>query len=466
MPAPRVPRFDEHSEPTTVRVTRFIDVLLWILSTPGILTLIALVADVIVAIAITRPIRHGRGIWFALALIAVYWVIRNLIALPLQKWVGPSEWYATLAEGKLRFKRLKGIRNQTFKFLLRCDKCVDLIFKEEAEEEVINKIGARDLAVTEKVYFNLYRDADYPPSEWPEAWEQIKNAEFAGVKFGETIRSGRRIIFQLKGTVISGLASPFLLIYAAGTFWLSADVAGGRNPLRLAQFALLLGFVMALIIFINFTAMLRVIGIVSDDDSFKVQTRHDSLDINVKARARQLEQAKALAKESELTPEIAAHSGEVYYPAVIIRSGYIESIRNAFTRGFFVDGILVAVALELLILIQWPFALASSHWSSSQVDTWTMKMLVATASMPLAFLVALMLGFTVLARFQQFIGVLVSGLIMAAIPPLITYIVRGSPGTAVVVTSLITGAIGAVSTAIAEAIKERPSSNARAAEGV
>lgn len=466
MSVPRIPNFNEPETPATLRATGFVNVLISVLSTLPGLFLVTIIAEILIATVVSRPLRDGHAIWLGIVFIVIFFLAWELRVIVIG-WALFSKWYDLLSVGKPRFPIPKSIRNQVFNFGLRCVDCVDLRFDPEAEDS-IRRIGAKQLDVTEEIYSRIYRDTDFPPSTWPDAWQQIKEAQIKGAKspgasFGEAISSGRLGIFLDVYNQVFTLVSPFFIIYAAGIFWFSANVAGGGSPLPLAQFALAVGFVTALIIFINLTARLRILTFLPDEESSELPSLREvmlssSAEINEKRQImRWLTQSKAA---SELTSEARRVAGK-YYPAVSIESGYIDAIRNRFSRAFFTVGMFSAIGLALLILIQWPLSLAFSHWPSSQVDSWTVRMLTATASMPLAFLAAFTLGLMVLVRFRRFVGILVAGILTAAIPPLITYILQGSVGNTVLLSSLITAAISALGAAIAEVIKARAEVKAR-----
>jgi hypothetical protein len=57
---------------------------------------------------------------------------------------------------------------------------------------------------------------------------------------------------------------------------------------------------------------------------------------------------------------------------------------------------------------------------------------------------------------KKFAGILVTGVLLAVVPPLLTYAWRGSAGNVVLISSIATAVVGTLPAAIAELIKQRP----------
>jgi hypothetical protein len=457
---PRLPDFNARSAPTAVKLARLFIGLLWLLVVaPFSLSVIGAAADILVAIAASRPIRDGRGFWPELVIVALFLGGIFLIELPLVRLL-QSQWFMTLHTGKPRFWPLKGgPGKQLFEFLLRCSGSVDLQFEAEIEA-LIRRIAARDVKPVKQMYRHLYEQAGLEQTKWHGTWKQIQRTECAGMQYGEAIRNGRWNMFWLKYVSILKLVLPLSFIYTTGTFWFLADVANGKNPLRLVQFALVAGIVISLIIFISYTVLLQTFRFSGQEEyqemlkGLGVDEAHLSLDAETLATIRQIDEPMP---DPELQREVDSLAGKDFYPIIVIKPGYIEAIRNEFARDFLVFGSLRVAVFVSVLLAQWPIALALSHWPGAQLDTWTVKMLVGTAVIPIALVAALGLGFIILSRFRRFAGVLATGLLLAAVPPLIAYMLRGSVGTVVFVSSIVTAAIGALPAAIAELIKQKPS---------
>jgi hypothetical protein len=384
---PGLPDFNAHSTPTAVKLTRFFIGLLWFLVVgPFSLSVIGLVADILVAVAASRPIRDGRGFWPELVIVALFLGGLALIELSLAR-LPQSQWFRTLYEGKPRFWPLKGgPGRQLFEFLLRCSGSVDLQFEAEVEA-LIRRIAARDVKPVKQIYRHLYEQAGLSQTKWHSAWKRIQRTECAGVQYGEAIRNGRWNMFWLKYVSVLKLVLPLSFIYTTGTFWLLADVANGKNPLRLVQFALVAGIVISLIIFISYTVLLRTFRFFGQEEyqemlkGLGVDEAYLSPDAEPPDTIRQIDEPMP---DPELQREVDSFAGKDIYPIIVIKSGYIEAIRNEFARDFLVYGILRVVVLISILLAQWPIALALSHWPSTQLDAWTVKMLVGTAVTPIA----------------------------------------------------------------------------------
>jgi hypothetical protein len=83
-------------------------------------------------------------------------------------------------------------------------------------------------------------------------------------------------------------------------------------------------------------------------------------------------------------------------------------------------------------------------------------MLAGVPLIPLALMGSLTLGFYVISRFKKLWSLLVTAVILAMIPLLITYTFKGSPDKAALLSAVITAVIGALSEAVAQLIKEKP----------
>jgi hypothetical protein len=362
-------------------------------------------------------------------------------------------WFQSILNGQQRFAPLKGPGRRTFEFILRCYATVELRLEPEVEE-VLRKMGDYDLKVTEKFYRAQYGKTDYEPGNWPEVWAGIRRAEFAGVDYEDAIRTNRWSLFFLRVFSVQRLVVPLSVLYIAGSFWLLDSAAQGKSPLHLAQFALLGGLVIASIIFINFTESLRIGWLLNKDETGQLKEELlSSSSEEERAAWRELEDAE---RDTELEAELEIHGGREFYPVISMKPGYITGIRNEFVHDFLILGCFNALILALLLLIQWPIARALSPWTSTQTDAWTIKMLLGTALIPMVLIASLSLGFMVLARLRKFAGILATGLLLAVVPPVLTYAIHGSVGNVVLISSVVTAAIGVLPSAIAELVKQKP----------
>jgi hypothetical protein len=407
---------------------------------------------VFVAIAVSTPIRSARGFWLELLFVALFLAIREIIALPFYRIV-KMQWFQALSAGKPRFGPLKGPGTQTFRFILRCFASVELGLEPEIEA-LVRKVGDHEIKKVEALYRRAYERGGYEPSGWPNTWERIQHTKFAGAEYGDAIRTNRWSLFFFIYYGVQQLVIPLSLLYTAGAFWFLDKVARGKSPLHLVQFALAAGFVIAFVIFINYTVSLRAGELPGKEQTGAL--RDDllaSADDETRAAAKEVEDS---TQDPELDSELESYAGKKFYPVISMKPGYIQGIRNAFGRDFLISGCFVVLSLELLLLIQWPIAHVLSHWTGPQVEAWTIKMLVGTALIPIALIVALSLGFMVLSRFRKAAGVLTTGLLLAVVPPVITYAFHGSVGNVVLISSVVTAAIGVLPSAIAELIKQKP----------
>ena len=451
--APKLPDFNARTAPMGAKLAvAFTKALGLVVVTPLGQLVLALATSIFVAIALSKPTRIGRDFWLEVLFIALFFAVRELVGWPFLK-IFKSKWFRSLYAGKSRFGPLGGPGKWVFRFVLCCFASVELRLEPEFEA-VFRRFGEHGLRQVEASYRRVYEQAGYEPSEWPGVWAEIQHAEFAGVEYGDAIRTDRWGAFYIKYYGVQKLVYPLSTLYTAGTFWLLDKVAQGASPLHLTQFVLVGGFVISFVIFINYTLSLRVGKMVTREQAAQIEDELlSSSDAKTRAEIRELKES---TRDPELEHELEAYAGRDFYPVITMKPGYTEAIRNEFVRGFLVVGCFNVLALDLLVLIQWPISRALSHWSGSQVDTWTFKMMLGTALIPIALAAALSLGFIILTRFKKFAGVLATALLLAVVPPVITYALNGSAGKIVLISSVVTAAIGVLPSAIAELVKQKP----------
>jgi hypothetical protein len=251
------------------------------------------------------------------------------------------------------------------------------------------------------------------------------------------------------------LVLPLASLYTAGSAWLLAEVVQGDSPLRLIQFALLAGFVIAAFIFANFTISLRAVTILEGD--FELP---GAAEVSKQLEAERYDPSRRLEKFYSEHPDvmetIRSRTGQELHPTIAIRSGYVDHVRDLYLRSFLTLGALLAFLMVLSLAVQWPLALAFSSWSEGRIDDWTIRMMAGMPLIPLALIGALTLGFYVLSHLKKLRSLLVTALLLALIPLLITYTLKGSTDEAALLSAVITAAIGALADAIAQLVKEKP----------
>lgn len=463
--APKLPDFNARTAPVSARLTQILEAGLWLLvATPFGKLAVPGAVSVVMAIAVTRPLRYERGFWLELLFVALFFTIREIIMLAAPKTV-KSDWFQALLSGRPRFGPLMGPRKQYFQFILRCSASLELRLPPEIES-LLQKTGDYSARRAEAMYHRSYQQAGFEQSDWPQVWESIQRTEFAGVTYGGIIHSSRWEMFWLRYDRVLRVVLPLSTLYVAGMVWLIGDMAQGKNPLSLAQFTLAAGFVIAFIIFINYTASFRILTILEKDETEQIkQDILTGMDAKDKEALTQLERASD-DETAELQAELEPYAGKQYYPTISIKAGYIEGIRDQFLRYFFFVAFFVVAGFTLLLLIQWPIAYEFSRWPGSQVNAWTERMIAEVLLVPVALGAVLALAFIILSWFKKFVGILATGLLLAVVPPLITYAMQGSVGNVVLISSIVTAAIGALPAAVAELIRQKPGINAPTEEKV
>jgi hypothetical protein len=178
------------------------------------------------------------------------------------------------------------------------------------------------------------------------------------------------------------------MLYLAIALWLLTAVASGRQPLVLVQFMLAAGFLIAVVIFVNFTYSFGEINIVDPEDM------RSALGIPI-PQERQPDSAdeSSVADYLEKVRQVKAeYEGKRIFADVATRDGYTESLRNYFSRIFLFNGLANVLIFWTLLLIQIPFALLWSSWSGSQIASWTIRMAIGVGLLPFVLLVVLALS--------------------------------------------------------------------------
>jgi hypothetical protein len=208
--------------------------------------------------------------------------------------------------------------------------------------------------------------------------------------------------------------------------------------------------VIAALILVNFTVSLRRIIVNTGaawslvGENFEKVAKKDPLI------------ADWLDEELERASEFEDLEGREFFPTIKIHQGYTRILRNAFLWELLVNMAISALMLALMLAATWLVALAGGVWTSAETNTWAVHLLLGLALMTPALGLALWLAFFVLERFAVLITIVITGLFLAIVPPLINYAITGEVGANVVLTSIITGAAGILSAAVAELVKKRP----------
>lgn len=451
--APRLPDFDLPTAPMSAKFTKVLDVGLCLLvATPLGKIAVNATVSAVMAVAVSRSVRFENGAWPGLLFFALFFVIREVIALPITT-LATTRWFQALWVGKPRFDPLKGPHKQQFRFILRCFTSLELSLPGELEK-LCRRVGKYSAHQLKENYRRSYEDGGFDRRDWPQVWDEIQQAKYSGVTYGEAIRSGRWELFLVKYDRVLKLVYPLAALYAVGIVWLLGDVVQGKNLLRLVQFALAGGLIISFVVFINFTASFRILK-VPDKDDLQELRRQMLRDSAVVPLASQTEE-KPLPMDRELQAAIERHAGMEYYPEISIKPGYVEAVRNRFIRDLLALEFLIVAQFIIILMVQWPVARTFSHWTDSQVNAWTERMLIGSALAPVILGIALALGFMILSRFRKLVGILVTGILLATVPPLISYALHGSAGNVVLISSIVAAAIGVLPGAVAEIIKQEP----------
>jgi hypothetical protein len=444
--------FEPHTASVRTRMAKASNITLWIILAGPIWPLWDTLLGFLIALSISRPARAGGGILRELILLVIFFLLLSVCGIFYQEKIAKTSWFMRLRVGRSRFIPLDGPPRRMFNFILKCDNALDLILKPE-DRSILPAFGNLEFASAERFYRSEYERLKRDPSDWPETWNKITLSGIGNATYGNTIKAGHWTMLWLKIVSVTKLVTPLTLLYLTVALWLLTATTNGGHALVLLQFMLAAGFLIAVVIFINYTYSFGEIRIIAPKETLSAlgiptppTEQPDSADEPSVAERREM------AKQLE-----AEYEGKVILADVVTRDGYIESIRNFFSRIFLINSLANMLIFWILLGLQVPFALLWSSWSDSQIASWTMRMAIGVGLFPFVLLAVLALSFIVLANLKRFGILLVSGLTLALVPPLITYALRGSIGTArttVIISSIITGIIGCIGSAIADVVNE------------
>jgi hypothetical protein len=335
--------------------------------------------------------------------------------------------------------------------ILGCIGFMELRWRPE-DEVVVNKL-AKSTAAARKELYRIRFLQHYDEAGWESTWERMQRVEYHGVRFGEATQSGLFELFGTRFRFVGRLVRPLYAVFWIGYLWFLAEAIRGRNIFWLVQFTLLGGFAIAAQIFACFTVSFRAVSVRAEESlaffGEESQTARDQDPAFGQWAERLL--------SGEWREDLKVLEGDTLSPAVSIREGYVQTVRNAFVREWVAVGILDGAIVFLpLILVIWPIALAADRWTDAKVNDWTIAWLLGIGAAPLVFSVLIGFGFFVLARLRAFAALIATGLFLALVPPLVSYAFGHDVDLEVMVTSIIASLAGIVSTAMAELVRKRP----------
>ncbi len=453
-PQPSRPDFSAPEVPLSVRITGAANAAIWAgLGSTRAALLWLPVLVVVVAVSLSPPLRSGRSTAAQVGIVALV-SVGVILAAVLGATMSSTARYARLVDGRPRFDPLRSDGRRLLSTLGRCIASVELRFRPE-DQLVTSRLGALSLEFAELAFHQTYRANRFDDADWPEAWQEIEGAQIGPVPFGEATRSGLLALFGLRHAVVTKLTEPLAGIFTAGYILLLSRAVANQSLLGLVQLVLAFGVVTAAVIFVNFTTQLRVITPVVDGTEalFAAELEKSRTDPEVAALLDEWRR--------RLDAEMAGAAGRDMLPTITIRPGYVEAIRSSFVRRFLIAGLADLVGLLPLLWLCSLAGLLLSAWTDAEVLGWAGWMTVGLVVAPFAFAAAVAFGFFLLARTRALLTLVATGLFLAVIPPLVSYAFGGETDATVIITSVVAGLAGILSSAVAELVKKRPSAEAR-----
>jgi hypothetical protein len=308
---------------------------------------------------------------------------------------------------------------------------------------------------TERTFQLAYEKAvaegklDATAHDWPIVWKRLLNRSVDGVTFADTIRSRPSLWGALLPRIAfeHQLVNPLVALYSLLMGWLIARAAvhpDAAHLLIIAQVGLFGSLVVALIVYVNHVYMFSQLKVFGDKRIVEAER-------------------KAIPEEfrEQWESHVARYEGRIirpvsfeYEPPFVRAAGaYFSPLATAF--AFLNAMVFVGLAVIAALL-----GLITSVHSAGDLFSVAGRVALGLIAVPTLMFLGSRLGFALMQNVKRFTALLVVAVALAFVPQLITYVFTGklSGGKVGLISSIATGLLGALGTAIAETLK-RPHSS-------
>lgn len=354
---------------------------------------------------------------------------------------------ATRLYGAPTFGRLGGPRKYMFQLALAMSKQFSIEMTSQ-DAELFSALRRLDLKFTEMVFRKTYLrerkldgvETDQAESEWPKQWDKMLSRSHDEVSLEKSISDSMVWQVFMNGlNNISPMLIPLAALGMAVSVWLFAQGLTKVNYLPSTQIGLLFGFALAALIFANLTRGFSPVEILDPQEKWKELSVQDL--------------AASLINQQEFR-QIEPHIGKRFWPTrVAFGDRYVKLIRNHYVK-ILAPLLLFYAAISLgILLVSAGVGTLGSRGASAG---WYYHMAVAIVAIPCIIILAMYLSFAVLQTAEGLIALLTGAIILGAVPPILGLLFTGKPqGEGIIISSLVAGVAGALSTALADGTRKR-----------
>jgi hypothetical protein len=394
------------------------------------------VLSVLACIGITRMTRHGASgptqvliVLLFVFLLVLLRILGHVINSRIGRFIfGPPE-----------FGILGGPEARIFRFLARAQSNLSLKFSEK-DEPWAHEYNELNIRIVEAEYRRGYQaavasgDVDPIVYPWDDVWrdkilDHSANGRTVRQTFEEWI-AWSAVMSRMTSTLlmVALLAGPYSLVMV----WLATRAVDQDGaPLAFAQFGLLGSFVIALIIYMNHLYLL---------DEIKISSKLDGVP----------EELRDTVKEWT-----ARAPNRLLRPRVEFGRSFVSAIRNFYCRILAIAAGWNVVSIVVLLALTCPVGLLTSNQSIESLLSYASDVGRYVLLIPVGMVLGSWFGFEILRNVRRFVTLFVAGIVLALLPPLMTWIFTGRlpDGEVALISSVITGLISAAATALAELLR-------------
>ncbi len=406
--------------------------------------------SVLLYVALTDVARVGAPWWVEWLLVIALLAVGYVLALYLWPRLKRGNWLYKRIFGPPEFGALGGPDQRLFRLVLKSYGAIRLNFRPE-DEAFLKDQQNLDEQLIERLYRQAYEKAvsegKFDPAglDWTTAWDKLLGRRVDGVSYADTIRS-RTPVWGTLGPRIAveyQLLLPLAALYSLLMAWLVARAASNPDTAHLlvvAQVGLLGGLFTSLIVYVNHVymfAQLKAYG----DERMKQAEREV-----IPEELREIWDAHVDRYEGRV---VQPTSFEYDPPFVRAAGGYFRRLATAvaFLNAVEVLGFGVIVALVGIV---------TSDRSVEALFSYCGRVALGLVALPALMFLGSSLGFALMQDLRRFASLLVAAAVLAVAPQLIALVLTGSlaGGYVGLISSVVTALLGAMGTAIAEAVRK------------
>jgi hypothetical protein len=445
-------RFLEREAPLAARVLKVVNVALAIVfAIPITAILFDLLFVVLFALIVSSEARAWVDtLWFSIVIIAGLILLMMALGGLMQRlW----PWPFRLIDGPPAFGRLGGGAKHVLQTTIKAATDLRVEF-DPSDARLAEELAQTDLGATEAVLKEKY--LELAPAEFPDddedaleqRWQRIWENEILGYRAGNsTLREsvgapsyGGLIIGTHLLSVRNIVVPAYKILQLVLIVLVYRALTGDGSWLTVFQVGLVFTFALSMVIYLNHSKLFGELEILPPPPNLPEPYRE----------------------------EWDQFQGKKLIPlSITIAPGYFGTIGRYFARNIGVWAFYNAVVMLFVIACTVALTLVVSPEYRDDYLPWYGTLALALALIPAGMLAAHFFATLILQHARQLSAVVVGGLVTALAPLGVQYLVEGevSGNTAIIITTVVTGVLGAVAAGFGTVVKERMSAAPPAAAG-